>query len=112
MKDVRKVWFQLLIAVTVFSASALAYAADTTNTHSDSPMVNVNSASEAELAFLPGVGPSTAKRIVAYRAKQPFQQEQHLMRVKGIGRKTFLKLKPFICVKGATTATKKIKISK
>jgi competence ComEA-like helix-hairpin-helix protein len=73
-------------------------------------VVNINDASEAELAYLPGVGPSTASHIVQYRKLRPFRKPMHLMRVKGIGRKTFAKLKPFIVIEGPTTATEKIRI--
>ena len=71
-------------------------------------VVNVNTATEQQLAFLPGVGSTTARRIVAYRERRKFGKPAHLMRVKGIGRKTFLRLKPYIVIKGETTAQGKI----
>ncbi|TPV92309.1 MAG: helix-hairpin-helix domain-containing protein [Myxococcales bacterium FL481] len=45
-------------------------------------VVDVNSASAAELATLPGVGPAIAGRIVAER---PFARVRELLRVRGIG---------------------------
>src|SRR4051794_9492347 len=69
--------------------------------------VNLNTASAAQLEALPGVGPSTAKRIIEYRQKNgSFKKIEELMNVKGIGEKSFLKLKPHIIVtaeKGAPT---------
>lgn len=65
--------------------------------------VNINTASPAELELLPGVGPATAKRIVDYRKDHPFQQRNHIMRVKGIGQKTFAKMKDYLAVEGDTT---------
>lgn len=65
--------------------------------------INVNTASEAELELLPGVGPAIAGRIVSYRAKRPFKHRSHVMRVKGVGKKTYLKIKPFLAVEGETT---------
>ena len=61
--------------------------------------VNLNTASAAQLDALPGVGTSTAQRIVEYRQKNgPFKKIEELMNVKGIGEKSFLKLKPLITV--------------
>ncbi|MNJ03855.1 ComE operon protein 1 [compost metagenome] len=48
---------------------------------------------------MPGIGPSKAKAIVAYReANGPFSEPEDLMKVKGIGTKTFEALKNRIAV--------------
>lgn len=48
--------------------------------------VRVNSATAAELDTLPGVGPATAAKIIAYREQHgPFQRAEDLMNVSGIG---------------------------
>ena len=61
--------------------------------------VNLNSASVTQLQTLPGVGARTAQRIVEYRQKNgSFKKIEELMNVKGIGEKSFLKLKPLITV--------------
>ena len=61
--------------------------------------VNLNTASVSEIATLPGVGPKAAERIVEYRQKNGgFKKIEELMNVKGIGEKSFLKLKPLITV--------------
>ena len=61
--------------------------------------VNLNSASAAQLQTLPGIGASAAQRIVEYRQKNgSFKKIEELMNVKGIGEKSFLKLKPLITV--------------
>ncbi len=63
--------------------------------------VNLNSASATQLQTLPGVGASAAQRIVDYRQKNGgFKKIEELMNVKGIGEKSFLKLKPLITVNG------------
>lgn len=61
--------------------------------------VNLNTASVSEIATLPGVGSKAAERIVEYRTKNGgFKKIEELMNVKGIGEKSFLKLKPLITV--------------
>lgn len=61
--------------------------------------VNLNTATLEELDALPGVGPSTAKNIIAYRETHGgFAAPEEIMNVKRIGEKTFEKLKEFIKV--------------
>ena len=59
--------------------------------------ININSATESELASLPGIGPSMAKRIVDYRtAKGDFAQLEDLRKVKGMGEKLLSKIQEWI----------------
>jgi competence protein ComEA len=59
--------------------------------------VNLNSATVAQLQTLPGIGASTAQRILDFRQKNgAFKKIEELMNVKGIGEKSFLKLKPLV----------------
>jgi len=61
--------------------------------------VNLNAATQAQLEALPGIGPKAAERILEYRQKNgSFKKIEDLMNVKGIGEKSFLKLKPLLTV--------------
>jgi len=63
--------------------------------------INLNTANEAQLESLPGIGPKAAGRILEFRQKNGgFKKIEDLMNVKGIGEKNFLKLKPYISVTG------------
>lgn len=67
-------------------------------------VVNLNTATEEELQLLPGVGPTRAAAIVAYRKRHGnFRKVEELTRVKGFGLKTLRKLKPYLTVSGPTT---------
>ena len=61
--------------------------------------VDLNRATTADLDQLPGVGPVLAKRMVDYRKSiGRFRAVEDLRAVKGIGKKTFERLKPFVTV--------------
>ncbi len=61
--------------------------------------ININTADEATLDTLPGIGPSKAKRIIEYREQNgPFKSIEELKNVSGIGEKTFEQLKDLITV--------------
>jgi competence protein ComEA len=62
-------------------------------------LLNLNTASAADLDGLPGIGQSIAERIVEYRTTNgPFQSVEDLQKVKGIGPALFAKLAPLIAV--------------
>ena len=70
--------------------------------------VNINTASVKELDALPGIGARTAALIVDYRQKNgPFKKIEELMNVRGVGEKSFLKLKPQLTVTAPAATTSK-----
>lgn len=65
-----------------------------------SSIVNINKADTTGLTSLPGVGPAKAEAIISYREQSgDFKEKQDLMKVTGIGQKTYEKLEPLISVK-------------
>lgn len=91
----------------IVAAAALAWTVATSALARESAqltgVVNLNTASAAELDLLPGVGEKAARDIIAFRAKQPFRRIEDLVRVKGFGKKRFDKLKAHLAVIGNTT---------
>lgn len=74
------------------SADAIGRASDTHQT-----VVDLNTADQAELETLPGVGPVTAERILAWRAEHgTFATVEELMEVSGIGERTLEQLRPHV----------------
>jgi competence protein ComEA len=59
--------------------------------------ISINGATADQLQTLPGIGPVMAGRIVEYRLTHGgFRSINDLLKIKGIGRKTLEKLKPYI----------------
>ena len=62
--------------------------------------VNINTATQAQLETLPGIGPSTATKILTYRKeKGKFTKVEDIKEVSGIGDAKFEKIKEAITVK-------------
>lgn len=58
--------------------------------------ISINTATNAELTQLPRIGKKMAARIIKYREENPFKSLDELKNVRGIGEKTFTKLKDMI----------------
>jgi competence protein ComEA len=65
--------------------------------------ININTASAADLAKLPGIGAAKAQAIVAFRSKEPFGKPDDLRKVKGIGDKLYESIKDQVTVGDAST---------
>ena len=91
------------------STAAHTPAARPSTTHASSDVadgvVNIQTATAEQLQLLPGIGPSKAEAIVTYRHAHPFQRVEDILRVRGIGRATFRRLRSMITVSGGTTMT-------
>jgi competence protein ComEA len=70
-----------------------------TNDTSDRGLININTATSVELQSITGIGPTTAEKIISYRQEQgSFEKIEDIMKVSGIGEKTFAKFKTKIMV--------------
>ena len=61
--------------------------------------VNLNTATQAQLEELPGVGPVMAGKIIAWRTEHGrFASVEELQEIDGVGPKTYAKLAPLCSV--------------
>jgi len=98
--------FAALPAATQQQPSSSAAPAKASAPTPESPL-NINTATQAQFEALPGLGTKVAERIIEYRQKNGnFKKVEDLMNVKGIGEKSFLKLKPLVTVGDARPAPK------
>jgi len=62
-------------------------------------LININFASQAELESLPGIGPTTAQKIIQYREQNgSFLTTEDIINVPGIGPGTYERIKDLITV--------------
>ena len=97
----------LAVSLSTGVPSPTPWSADAQEARAAAPAqsVNVNTATVAQFEALPGIGPSMAQRIVAYREKNgPFKKLEDLMNIQGIGEKSFLKLRPLLTINGQSDA--------
>ena len=76
----------LMLIVSFSSFSGMAFASE--------GKVDLNATTPKQLQQLPGIGEELAKRILEYRTTNgPFKTVEELVKIKGIGKKTFAKMK-------------------
>ncbi|WP_105966598.1 ComEA family DNA-binding protein [Staphylococcus simulans] len=81
------------------TSSSISTSSTQSTNKSPQTKVNLNSAKENELTTVNGLGPSKAKAIIEFReTKGPFNSVDQLKNVKGIGEKSFEKLKEYFTV--------------
>ena len=98
----------LLVMFCAVANPAVAAELQSSAAETDSPAtegtdrVELNTADKAALETLPGVGPRTAELIIEYRAENGgFEKIEDLMNVRGIGERTFLRLRELVRVDAA-----------
>ncbi len=86
-------WMIVFVILLIIVAAAVFYWKWKHNP--DTMIVDINKASAEELQYLPEVGPAVAKAIVSGR---PYSTPEDLKKVKGIGEKTYEKMRPRVKV--------------
>lgn len=120
----------VLLAVSIAANASALSGARKPSEPTIRPVVNINTATEAQIALLPGVGPKLANEIYTYAEagaklynslapsdspcdhKCHFKTVDDLLKVKGIGRINLAKMRPYVVLAGETTAKAKIKVGK
>ncbi len=91
-------FFSVVLSVHVLAEQA-ASSASAPSSSASAKLININTASSDQLVKLPRIGEVIAQRIIDFRQKNgKFAKPADLMKVKGIGEKTFEKLKNLITV--------------
>jgi competence protein ComEA len=91
----------LALALVLAAAPALAGGASQL-----SGTVNVNTATAEQLQLLPGIGDARARAVIETRKRRGgFERVEDLLEVKGIGESSLEQLRPYVTVKGKTTAS-------
>lgn len=103
MTQIKKMFSMLLVLSLLFAFSSSVYAMGEQTqgkaSTAKSSKINLNTAGADELVKLPRVGDKTAQRIIEYRQQNgKFKRIEDIMKIKGIGEKTFKKMEDMITV--------------
>lgn len=89
----------LACGVALVVSLLLAWETCAAKKHPPSKPVDLNTATVKELEQLPGIGPTSAKAIVQFRAKSGrIRRVEDLLAVRGISESKLAKLRPYITV--------------
>jgi competence protein ComEA len=92
-------WIALFVTIFVLTSSAVM----AKTAYQTSGVVNLNTATKAELVLLPGIGDAKADAIISQRKTMPFKQKEDLISIKGVGERLLEGLKPYLIVTGPST---------
>ncbi len=99
----RRLIWSVMVALALCAGPVWGEAAQAAAVSAGQPasgeLIDLNQASAAQLESLPGVGEVTAARIIEYRQENDgFKKIEELMNVRGIGERSFLRLRPLVTV--------------
>ena len=58
--------------------------------------LNPNTANKEQLEIIPGIGPSTAQRMIDARLGQEYDTPNDILSISGIGQRTLEKMQPYL----------------
>lgn len=104
MKRSLKIITVFVVGFALLAAPHLLYAKS-----GESPgVIDINEGDVVALSTLPGIGESTAEKIIQYRTEHgKFKKKEDITKVKGISSKKFDKIKDLIAVSDEGTAKPK-----
>lgn len=96
--------FAAYVTAGALSMVALTNAATAAKKQPFTGIVNLNTATEAQLMQLPGIGKAKAQAIITQRSTAPFREPSDLKKVKGVSENLFAKLRDHVTVSGSASA--------
>lgn len=89
---ISKIFLIFFLVLAIFSMSGIQLQGAEKRVVKKSGQININTAGVDQLSKLPGIGKKKAERIISFRKKNGrFRRTREIMKVKGIGEKTFKK---------------------
>jgi competence protein ComEA len=104
----KSIWTVTCLAVAVLLTVVAPPARADEPVASPEGVVNINTATPEQLGLLPGIGETKARAIVEHRQRRPFARVDDLVAVRGIGRATLRRLRPYLAVRGETTLSRPV----
>ncbi len=87
-----KSFLVIFLVLTILSMSGLQLTGAEKKSPNKTGQININTAGVDQLSKLPGIGAKKAERIISFRKKNGrFRKTRDIMKVKGIGEKTYKK---------------------
>lgn len=99
IKDGQKIYIPSNIEENLEEEYVITNSGNNISSDGGEELVNINTAKQTELETLPGIGPSTALKIIEHREENgEFNSIEDIKNVKGIGDSKYDNIKDFICV--------------
>lgn len=104
----KSIWRVTCVAIAILVTTAASTARGDEPVPPAEGVVNINTATAEQLGLLPGIGETKARTIVEHRQRRPFARVDDLVAVRGIGRATLRRLRPYLVVRGETTLSRQV----